>query len=209
VSLPEISAQNFAIYARFLLTGYLFVHELDAEPRTSDEEIQKALDTHFPRLLNLLSTASYLQSVTFQDAIIDAIIESLIHFRDTKTSKPARIIFSASYIKEIYRHTSKGSPVRRLFVGCNLFNLDRGDYQSRDFSEYPPEYLSDHLKAAGPFITATKKNKHDPIDLEKSCDYHEHTLRGEPCYKLKNHYITKTTSATGMSASFAVMMSGT
>ncbi|KAF3041062.1 hypothetical protein E8E12_001625 [Didymella heteroderae] len=115
IILSDIAVDDFAVYAKFLYTGLLFTKEANL--------------AELARYLHLYKVANHLEAMDFRDAIVDALIETILDFRA--------------------------------------------------------------FKAAAPFITSSTKSTDmpDPLDLDKSCKYHEHTALGTPCYKTKYQYV--------------------
>jgi len=143
--------------------------------------------------------ANFLQASTIHDAIMDAFIETILDLRSTTVKHPTAGLIGADYVHYLYKHSSKGSPLRKFAVDFNLWSLPiaKRHCQKLNLTQYPIDFLHDYLQAAALFITSLRKVKHDPVNLEKSCDYHEHTLRGGPCYKVKHQYLAPKVEVAG------------
>lgn len=96
INLPDTTAEDFSVYAKFLYTGLLFTKEANVAELT--------------RCLHLYKVAKHLEAMDFQDAIIDAIIENVLEFRALK----GQCRFTASQITTVYNMTEEGSPLRKF-----------------------------------------------------------------------------------------------
>lgn len=179
------------------MTGYLFVSDYsNIGPAASKKERHSAVRLQIDRLIRLQSMANYLQASDFQDAIIDAIIETLIRFRSKSFS--CRAAFGVTRVAEVYDHSSANSLMRKFVTDYNLRVMSVKVFTTFEFRKSHPEHLADLFEAALPYLTSKKdEERHDPVNLAKSCDYHEHTLRGELCYKVKYRYLADKPDAGG------------
>ena len=198
VRIPETSSESFAIYVRFIFTGFLFIRTYD-QPHTNNQDSSK--ETVFgcatmDECLIALKLADFLQALDFRDAILDAMMEVIAEIR---VVSGYRFSFTETALRIIYDHSAVNSPMRSFTANLCLHAWGCESYATYAFAEYPLPFFSDLLKAAGPFLTSDKKawEMSDPIDPANSCKYHEHTMRGEPCYKAKYQYITTKMDTTG------------
>jgi hypothetical protein len=173
INLPDITVEDFAVYAKFLYTGLLFTKETNV--------------AELARCLHLYKVANQLQAMDFRDAIVDALIETVLDFRALK----GQCRFTAAHITAIYAMTEEGSPLRKFAQNLCLQSKGPQGFEKKRLKDFPVEFQLDLLTAAAPFITSSTKSTDmpNPLDLEKSCKYHEHTAAGTPCYKTKYHYI--------------------
>lgn len=200
VKLPETGIQTFAVFAKFLLTGWLFIQKED-EVLPTGGSIQRG-SAHEVSIRNaltfivcLLELAHFLQAPDFQDAAVDAFIETLHEFREGK-----RVVsFAGVSVARIYEHSMLKSPVRKLIVDICLHAwIDKTAYKNRNFESYPHRFCHDFMKAAAQYITSENdaNRAQDPLDISKSCKYHEHTCSKQPCYKEKFQFLMKKPEVT-------------
>lgn len=173
INLPDTTVEDFAVYAKFLYTGLLFTKEANV--------------AELARCLHLYKVANHLEAMDFRDAIVDALIETILDFRALK----GQCRFTATQITTIYAMTEEGSPLRKFAQNLCLQSKGPQGFEKKRLKNFPVEFQLDLLTAAAPFITSSTKSTDmpDPLDLDKSCRYHEHTALGTPCYKTKYQYI--------------------
>jgi hypothetical protein len=70
ISLPDVTVEDFTVYAKFLYTGLLFTKEANV--------------AELARCLHLYKVANHLEAMDFRDAIVDALIETILDFRALK-----------------------------------------------------------------------------------------------------------------------------
>jgi hypothetical protein len=174
IALPDITTEDFAIYAKFLYTGFLFTKEANGVELT--------------RCLHLFKVARHLEALDFQDAIVDALIENILEFRALK----GQCRFTATQITTIYTMTEEGSPLRKFAQNLCLQSKGPQGFEKKRMKDYSIDFQLDLLTAAAPFITSSAKSTDlpDPLDLGKSCKYHEHAVHGLPCYRRKYQFVT-------------------
>lgn len=195
VKMPETSKKTFAVFARFNLTGWLFIREEnEVVPGSSSEAdgIQKeSLRTEAIMICRLQELAHFLQAPDFQDAATDALIETVSEMRRVKSMRVAG--FSGSYVASIYKHSTLNSPVRRLIVEICLHRWGKKRLLTTEFETYPHRFCHDYIIAAAARITSARnvKDDTDPLDIRYSCKYHEHARDRKPCYKEKFQYSTQ------------------
>jgi hypothetical protein len=174
IVLPDIAVDDFAIYAKFLYTGLLFTKGSNA--------------SELSRCLHLYKVAKHLEAVDFQDAIVDALIENILEFRALK----GQCRFTTTQIATIYSITEEHSLLRTFAQNLCLQSKGPHGFEKRRMKDFPVEFQLDLLAAAGPYITTSAKSidMQDPLDLSKSCKYHEHTRLKQSCYRAKYHSVT-------------------
>ncbi|KAF2624984.1 hypothetical protein BU25DRAFT_129897 [Macroventuria anomochaeta] len=173
VNLPDITIEDFAVYAKFLYTGLLFTKEANV--------------TELTRCLHLYKVAKHLEAMDFQDAIVDALIENIVEFRALK----GQCRFTATQITTIYTMTEEDSPLRKFAQDLCLQSKGPQGFEKRRLKDFPVDFQLDLLTAAAPFITSSAKSTdmQDPLDLGRSCKYHKHTVLGTPCYRTKYQFM--------------------
>ena len=173
INLPDTTVEDFAVYAKFLYTGLIFTKEANVAELT--------------RCLHLYKVAKDLEAMDFQDAIIDALIENILEFRALK----GQCRFTAAQIVTIYAMTEDSSPLRRFAQNLCLQSKGPQAFEKKRLKVFPVDFQLDLLTAAAPFITSSAKSTdmEDPLELNRSCEYHEHTISGTPCYKTKYQFM--------------------
>jgi hypothetical protein len=195
VKISEVKPARFAIFAKFILTGLLFIQSDGDIATVRGRKWNKAalscrtatLDT----ISRLFMLASLLQAPDFQDAILDIFIETVLDYRALMKGNFA---FLHNRIQIVHNHTAADSPYRKFFVDINLHSwLNGGCLKGIMFAEYPPQFCHDFMHASLPFLSQRMEAAEmpDPADLSRSCQYHEHTKRGQPCYKEKYSWTVK------------------
>jgi hypothetical protein len=137
-----------------------------------------------------------MQAPDFRDGIVDVLIEDIAEHRATKSN--GLCVMAPSDIRRIYTLSATSSPLRSLVVDLNLRVRPRGGHRKQSLCDCPSEHLRDFIRAAAPYMLLNKTFRHTPhpLDLTYSCKYHEHTLRGEQCYRKRHLYLPKRTEAT-------------
>jgi hypothetical protein len=192
ITLAETCPESFRAYAKFLLTGLLFIHP---NRDFQDQKEQPLIMSDATVCCNLLELAGFLQAPDFRDAIADALIESIAD----ATGLGYKVLLSSGLVNRIYELSPVGLPFRNLLVDIFLREYDdAAEGYFLQIKEGCPEFLHDFIKAAAPYFTSLKsaKDMPSPLNLSKSCKYHEHTLRGQSCYKIKFWYLAKKTGVT-------------
>jgi hypothetical protein len=198
VRIPEASPGVFAMYAKFLLTGLLFLQSRDpSTDAVNIKDVQSLRKQEAWSCLCLLQLADFLQASSFQDAIVDACIETLAEQRKSIPTKA--FCFSSSMTNSIYRYSANTSPFRKFVVDLFLHTKGSEFHHAVD-ATFDPNFLLDLIKATSPYVLSEKHLQEisDPVNTHESCKYHEHTLRGEPCYKIKHLYLHKKSTLIGM-----------
>lgn len=180
-NLPDITVDDFTVYAKFLYTGLLFTKEANV--------------AELARCLHLYKVANHLEAMDFRDAIVDALIETILDFRALK----GQCRFTAAHITTIYAMTDEGSPLRKFAQNLCLQSKGPQGFEKKRLKDFPVEFQLDLLTAAAPFITSSTKSTDmpDPLDPDQSCKYHEHTALGTPCYRMKYQYIPDESTVVG------------
>jgi hypothetical protein len=194
IAISDSCSKSFAVYAKFLLTGFLFIRPDDQTSATFGTQEGLYISKDVTVCMRLLELAKFLQALDFQDAIVDAMMDIIVELRATN----GRFGMSYDRIHGIYKVSAANSPIRRFVVDLCLHAWNGEGYTMLDFKHYGAEFLYDFIKAAAPYITSNRdaQKMPDPVDLSESCKYHIHTLHGEPCYKTQYLYLPKKTAPT-------------
>lgn len=172
INLPDITVEDFNVYAKFLYTSLLFTKEANV--------------AELARCFHLYKVENHLEAMDFRDAIVDALIETILDFRALK----GQCRFTAAHITTIYAMTEEGSPLRRFAQNLCLQTKGLQGFEKKRLKDFSVDFQLDLLTAAAPYITSCTKSADmpDPLVLEKSCKYHEHTALSTACYKTKYQY---------------------
>jgi hypothetical protein len=195
VRLPEHTSKSFTVYAKFIMTGFVYVIESDDLVATPIAPVMPATgdNTEAPTgnryslgiPFNLFILADFLQAADFQDAHLDAFIERLVDIRTAHTASHALPV--SGTIVPVYKSLAADSMMRAFLVDWALYTWGENQYE-QDFSVWPVEFVAALLRKAGPWITGRKAvqiDGEDPLDLGKACKYHQHTVCGEECYRVR------------------------
>jgi hypothetical protein len=178
----------------------MFIKRVERNPSNTSKEISNIGSLFIEGLTPLLKLATFLQASQFHDAIVDSVIEVM---RDLRVDKPHKLMgFSEQTINNVFDVTTTQSTLRKLLVDGCLYAWGANTYRSRIGPRLNVEFLIDFIIAAEPYITSDMMASEmpDPIGMNHSCKYHEHTLRGEPCYKTEHQYLPKNAVITGIAS---------
>lgn len=133
-------------------------------------------DKEWRRLMKAWTLGDVLLSLSFKDAVLDAILHKMF----VKDAYPTRM-FSQAYL-----NSSNGAAIRRLMVDIAVYRWDEDD-----MSQFVSE---DRRAGVFPFFQSVsvallkwkrqpeaEKKAEDPTKLLGTCLYHEHG--DKPCYK--------------------------
>jgi hypothetical protein len=171
VDLPETAVADFKIWMKWLYTGRVYVAVTD---ETLLLDNTKAAEDEFYNERSLYALGDFLQDPDFKDAIIDAIIDSMVAYM----KHPLMLA------DHIYLHSAVGSSHRLLpqdiFINCwAREDWGHGGANTKDF-------LTDVLKVLAPNVLHGVKatNTATFFANRDTCKYHEHGP-DKPCYKKK------------------------
>ena len=168
VSLPEDRAAYFEVFFHFVNTGSIFsVREGDE----CKDEGGKDCDKEWARLIKCWILGQKLLSLTFKDAIVDAIVAKMQgheHCNDLYTSP--------------FKYNTPSTVLRKLLADIVVYMWPDEEFeeQSENMSKYP-EHLMDVAKALHK-VKLTGYPTTKPWGKD-DCTYHEHVASGKPCYK--------------------------
>lgn len=182
ISLPDIQPHHSQYYAQWLYTGRVFILEPDRVLPGRLGHRYYEMEEH-ARWGHHLKVATELRDIDFQDALTDAIIEWINEFREGFDRRHGEMLAF-----RIDRDLSPDSPARRVPIEASIKY-----WRTREFKDLSlvhlkgPEWFVQGLFAElVPFVGSTavsRKSIAFPKDLSQTCDYHEHTRLGRPCYK--------------------------
>lgn len=167
--LPDESATAFETFQSFLYTGK--VHTA-----MTGEENEPGNDREWARLTNAWILGEVLLSVSFKDAVLDAIVHKM-----NNTSR-----HPISMYRSVYKWSPTGCPARKLMVDIAVHRWNESA-MSKSASESEQVYLAPFYQSISVALlewklhpeTASKFD--DPSKLKGTCIYHEHG--DKPCYK--------------------------
>jgi hypothetical protein len=169
--LPDDTANSFDDFLCFLYTGKVYSVVID-------EENEPGEDCEWLRLIDAWILGEVLLSVSFKDAVLDAIVHRL----SAKSSSPVQLYISA------YRYSSSSSPIRRLMVDIAVYRWEESSMSlpvdEEDRVGVFPFFQSVSLALLRWKLqseVATKAEDMDPTRREGTCFYHEHG--DKPCYR--------------------------
>lgn len=199
VKLPDIEPSEFTVFAKFILTGMLFVRSDEdiaiIREKKWDSAAEKGRYATFTAIFDLVKLANFLQAPDFQDVIIDVFIESILDYR-LLMGHP--FTFASPRMNLVYEHSSSGSLIRTFFLDVCLHAwMKSGGHRNMDFTQYPSQFSHDLIQASLSLLKSKDDPSHipHPADLSKSCKYQEHTKRKEPCYKDRFRFLPKFSSS--------------
>ncbi|XTI83318.1 hypothetical protein V2W45_1464624 [Cenococcum geophilum] len=170
LKLPDDKPENIKVYVAWLYSNRIFTKP--------EGEVDKTSTVEYDGLFGAYVFGDKIQDSDFKDAIIDAIIEG--SEEDDSYSINSR---------EIWEYTPPGALIRRLMVDAYVWV--GGEAWLED--DVVPDLNQDFLVELG---RALYKKIESPEDytgvapfVRDSCLYHEHTSKGEPCYKASTRTI--------------------
>jgi hypothetical protein len=167
--LPGKSANGFENFHSFLYTGKVY-SGYDGEVNRPD------WDEEWLRLTYSWIIGEVLLSTTFQDAVVDAIIQRMTVKQDVPLDM----------YEGIYLHSSNASPIRKLMVDIVVQKWRAKHISDVDTDDDPAmqaKFLQDVAVALFEVKALSKAERaKNRITLESGCLYHEHGA-DKPCYK--------------------------
>ena len=167
--LPADSATAFEDFHSFLYTGKVYSAK-------EGEENAPGVDNEWTRLVWAWILGEVLLSVSFKDAVLDA----LLHKLAPKGRYPTGMSFLA------YKYSSESSPFRRLMVDIAVHRWDK-ETMSKSIFGKEEATLAPFFQSIAVALLEWKlqpkdsKKTEDPAQWEGTCYYHEHG--DKPCYK--------------------------
>lgn len=176
MELEDTDADVFEIFQQFLYTGSIYTvtagdNVSDDNADTDDEE---TLDGEYNRLYRCWMLGEKLSSISFKDAVTDALIPKV-----TSENKHPRDMHHG-----IYPVSNPESSIRKLLVDIAVWFWN--DESMDELSEVRdhPEFYHDVLRTLHRHRRAGVGGLDQaPFRLDNTCDYHEHVVAGQPCYK--------------------------
>ncbi|KAK3619784.1 hypothetical protein LTR56_023798 [Elasticomyces elasticus] len=166
VSLPEDKPGHFEIFFNFLNGGQIF------SSKEGDHDPEQNTDLEWSRLIWCWILGQKLLSVTFKDAILDAIV--------AKMQDQGR--YSKALYMQPFDYSTPSQSLRKLLSDIVVYKWVPLDwtYNTPDIAKYP-----EHLLDVAMALDAVKWQGRDasPPWANNDCTYHEHVADGTPCYK--------------------------
>ncbi|KAI8932639.1 hypothetical protein NX059_010135 [Plenodomus lindquistii] len=203
VALPEASPAAFTIYAKFLVTGLLFLEQAN-ELAIFSEGATETGSSSCPAMAECLECAQladFLQATNFGDAVADAVLETIADVR--RLYGEGRVVCMHAALQCAYMITKAGSPIRKLFLDLCVYAWgNKEEVVPRDLDRLDSEILADYINTIRPYLVSGNSvdNHPNPVSFRDTCNYHEHLLTGDACYKTKRQYPDGGTQSAGMNS---------
>ena len=169
LKLPDDKPENIKVYVAWLYSNHIFTKP--------EGEVDKESEVECDELLDAYIFGDKIQDSDFKDAIIDALIEG---------SEEDETYFINA--RKIWESTPPGALIRRYIVdtfvweGAEKWLEGVALHLNRDFLLELGRALYKRTKSPKDY-TGVAPFVRDP------CLYHEHTSKGEPCYKTSTRII--------------------
>ena len=170
LKLPGDKPENIKVYVAWLYSNRIFTKP--------EGEVDKMSSVESDRLVDAYIFGDEIQDSDFKDAIIDAIIEE-----DEETD--------SYYInaRKIWEYTPPGALIRRYIVDRYVW-IGTEKWLKDDVVPYlNQDFLVELGRALYEKIRSPKDYTGGAPSVRDSCLYHEHTSKGEPCYKASTRTI--------------------
>ena len=171
LELPDDEPENIKVYVTWLYSNRIFTKP--------EGEVNEESGGGIDGLIDAYIFGDKIQDSDFKDAIIDALIE---------INKETKTYFTDAC--QIWESTPPGALIRRYMVDTFVWKGDEDWLEDSIAPHLNQEFLVELGRAL-------YKRTKSPTDytgvtpfVRDSCLYHEHTSKGEPCYKASTR-ITK------------------
>ena len=168
VTLSEEKTEIFEIFSRFIYSGSIFSHKEGDEYWANE----KSLSHEWKRLQDCWNLGEKLQSTSFKDAIVDAIVAE---YR-TQLKVPLDIH------NRIYASSHKKSKIRILLVDFAIHGWKLSAFENLQQDRRQPDFIFD-VAAALLKIKKRGVNTKPAYLGDETCTYHVHEAEGKACYK--------------------------
>ncbi|KAI8932638.1 hypothetical protein NX059_010134 [Plenodomus lindquistii] len=201
VNLPAVSPQSFTVFAKFLLTGLVFLKP--AGPALHEIVTVAWRRKMFGKMMNdsfrALYLADFLQAPDFSDALADFILENVAESRIQFPKDLGH--FTPSYVNGIYAITTRDSGLRKMVAEVNFHSWSGQDITMGNLAlNHDIEFVADWWAAKAEHfgLKDVYARAVDPASHVGSCRYHQHVTTGAVCYKMKSRYLGASAELTGM-----------
>jgi len=168
LKLPDDKPENIKVYVAWLYSNRIFTKPEGEVSKESSVEVDGLIDAYV--------FGDKIQDSDFKDAIIDAIIE--VSEEDGWCYINAR---------KIWEYTPPGALIRRYMV--DTFVWEGSEKWLEKVSYFNQDFLIELGRALYKRIASPKDYTGVTPFVRDSCLYHEHTSKGEPCYKASTRTI--------------------
>lgn len=165
IRLPEASPDLFEIFAIFVSSGK--IHSSKANEVITIDELNSK-DEEWVRLRDSWMLGDVLQSISFKDAITDAIIQKI---QESERSP-------AGMQRTVYARTVQDNGLRRLLVDIAPFRWKKETFKTRCNANGA---LEDFYRDVCARLIEKQNGETDPLE-NAGCRYHDHGTE-KPCYK--------------------------
>ncbi|CAO2652618.1 Nn.00g009010.m01.CDS01 [Neocucurbitaria sp. VM-36] len=189
ITLPELDPKAFEIYIKWLYSGQFFITEDEDDDDDDDDDEEEDTNSHddylhdaeWDRWSNSYQLGDFLGDEDFRDALMDMAIEKM---RDET--------YYIDLPNSIYSYSSAASPHRQVALDAALYLWPHAEFKMAVKRSHHAEFLTDFLGVVGSKIRIGVEER-STFELFSpdinTCRYHEHILRGAPCYKDKGRFL--------------------
>jgi len=168
LKLPDDEPEDIKVYVAWLYSNRIFTKP--------EGEVDKESSVESNGLINAYVFGDKIQDSDFKDAIIDAIIEGSEENDDYYINA-----------RKIWEYTPPGALIRRYMLDTFVWVGDENWLE--DVSYFNQEFLVELGRALYKGFESPNDYTGVAPFLRDSCLYHEHTSKGEPCYKASTRTI--------------------
>ena len=162
--LPDDEPEIIEIYVTWLYSNRIFT-----EP---EGEVDKISNIGFSRLFDAYIFGDKIQDSDFKDTIIDTFIE---------INKETKSYFS--HARKIWESTPPGALIRRYMLDTFVWRGGAEWLEANVAFRFNKDFLVELGRALYKKIDFARDYTGVAPFMRDSCLYHEHTSKGEPCYK--------------------------
>ena len=166
IPLPDHHPHVFKIFSRFIYCNAIF----SAIDSVSDEQ---PVDMEWQLLADAWVIGDYLEAMDFKDAIVDAMIEKVL---DTPQGRRPQ----HGMHQIIYPMSQRKSPIRKLITDIAAHTWSASFVKERSNQPEWSDFFKDIAMAR-----FSINEKSTPQYITDPCYYHEHRLKGDPCYRTR------------------------
>jgi hypothetical protein len=172
VNLPDVDANAFRLYAKWLYTGRF---HLSNGPATHIRE-GSPTELHWDEISACYALSASLEASAFGDATIDVFIRRM----EIRNDSPIDLA------KWIYPRTTEKSAHRNLCRDIVVHTWDRKNFDRLWKEDYPKEFLENVFADVSLKLERGVRCREvgEFLESKHGCMYHEHKRLALPCYKL-------------------------
>lgn len=173
VRLPEQAPENFQVFVTFVNAGCIALDHSWVTKKMATKSKVTGDDKEWCQIAQLWIMGEYLESTSFQDALVDKTVSIL-----QTTGKVPKTMF-----REIFTGSISRCGMRKLLADVAVYSWFAADLEEQKSDEAYVEFFKDVAVALKKRITDTSLSApYDKKDV--GCYYHDHG-KNKPCYKGK------------------------